>query len=637
MDLAVALLVTLAIASVIGTVLKQSEPYNNYLIQFGPFWFEVFKAIGLYDVYGSAAFLAVLSFLVVTTGVCIARNGPRMLKDMTHFRLDVERRSLLAFHHHDAWDVPHAVPEARERIAQVLHASGYRVRLRDHGTHEIVGAMRGAGSRLGYVFTHAAIVIICLGGLIDGNLRLKYALLAGDLAIETRNDVPASQVPERSRVPVDNPSFRASVSIPEGQYANVAFLSLEDGFVLQPLPFAIEVKDFRIEHYDSGQPKSFESDLVIRDPELPEPFSQTIAVNHPLRYRGYTIYQASFSDGGSRLEVKAWPLAQNEPSLTLKGSVGESIALETGAGRRTLELRDFRLFNINPAPEGSGRKFRNQGPTVTYRVRDEAGQAREYENYQLPVEREGRSFFISGMRESPAEPFRYLHIPADAKGGLDGFFGFLNALRDAARVRSIADGLVRESLAGTELAGKEVERFAGGGLAAVFAGIDPALDEQARQERAQIHVGVLRQVLGAVYLEVLARDGRAPGTPPTAEEERFFEDALDAIDALPRYGAPFLVALERFEHVQASGLQVARSPGKNVVYLGSILLIAGVFAMFYLPHRRFFARIESSGSMSQVLVAATGERDAWGFRSEYARIRAAIAHSLDVATEGGES
>ena len=47
MRFAVSLLTVLAIASVIGTVLKQNEPYNNYLNQFGQFWFPVFESLGL--------------------------------------------------------------------------------------------------------------------------------------------------------------------------------------------------------------------------------------------------------------------------------------------------------------------------------------------------------------------------------------------------------------------------------------------------------------------------------------------------------------------------------------------------------------------------------------------------------------
>jgi cytochrome c biogenesis protein len=39
MRFAISLLSILAVASIIGTVLKQSEPYANYIMQLGPFWF----------------------------------------------------------------------------------------------------------------------------------------------------------------------------------------------------------------------------------------------------------------------------------------------------------------------------------------------------------------------------------------------------------------------------------------------------------------------------------------------------------------------------------------------------------------------------------------------------------------------
>ena len=38
--------------------------------------------------------------------------------------------------------------------------------------------------------------------------------------------------------------------------------------------------------------------------------------------------------------------------------------------------------------------------------------------------------------------------------------------------------------------------------------------------------------------------------------------------------------------MQASVFQVARAPGKNIVYLGCALLILGVFAMLYIRERR---------------------------------------------------
>jgi cytochrome c biogenesis protein len=46
--------------------------------------------------------------------------------------------------------------------------------------------------------------------------------------------------------------------------------------------------------------------------------------------------------------------------------------------------------------------------------------------------------------------------------------------------------------------------------------------------------------------------------------------------------------LKDFEHIQASVFQVARAPGQNIVYLGCLLLILGVFAMLYVRERRIW-------------------------------------------------
>lgn len=53
MRFAIALLTIICIASVIGTVVKQHEPYPNYVNQFGPFWAQVFDSLKLYSVYSA--------------------------------------------------------------------------------------------------------------------------------------------------------------------------------------------------------------------------------------------------------------------------------------------------------------------------------------------------------------------------------------------------------------------------------------------------------------------------------------------------------------------------------------------------------------------------------------------------------
>ena len=59
MRLAISLLSVLAIASAIGTLVKQNEPMVNYIDQFGIFWAEWFGKLGLYDVYNQAWFLII--------------------------------------------------------------------------------------------------------------------------------------------------------------------------------------------------------------------------------------------------------------------------------------------------------------------------------------------------------------------------------------------------------------------------------------------------------------------------------------------------------------------------------------------------------------------------------------------------
>ncbi len=123
----------------------------------------------------------------------------------------------------------------------------------------------------------------------------------------------ASQVPPVSRLGAnDNHAFRGSITLPEGSTTNIVFLQMRNGFLVQELAFNLTLKDFRIEYYDSGMPKSFESDIVIEDPATGEKISKTIEVNHPLLYKDFAIYQASFDDGGSIMDLQLW-LLDNSP------------------------------------------------------------------------------------------------------------------------------------------------------------------------------------------------------------------------------------------------------------------------------------------------------------------------------------
>lgn len=637
MNLAITLLVAVAFSSVIGTILKQNEPYQNYILEFGPFWFEVYKSLGLYDVYSAAWFLVIMTFLITSTSVCVYRNGPRMLRDMRAYREDTAERSLRAFHNKAEWSFAHTPAALREAVMRHLQSYGYRLRVKEHGDHTVVAAMKGAANRLGYLATHIGVVVVCVGALLDGNLPLKFAELTGKVRVETRQ-LLATEVPAISRLPADNASFRGLVSIPEGATVNYIGLKLRDGFLLQELPFEVQVKDFRVEQYANGQPKSFESDLVIYDKDEPAPQKQTISVNHPWIYKGYAIYMVSFSDGGSKLKLQAWPLAGKAPVQELQGEVGKSLKLASARGPLTIELGDFRLYNVKPAPAGSGKQFQDIGPSFSFKLRDESGVALEYENYMQPQQHEGREYLVSGVRDNPDAEFTYLRIPVDTAGGSGRFMRFRAALLDVQKVQTAVQKIVREQLAAspapnprmqqalTALLDKLLAQFNAGGFTAVTEYVQQNLPQQQRAQAARLYVELLQQALRELYDGVTASED---GSITPADHSRFFDDAVNALGVLRDYGSPWFLQLADFQHIQAAVLQVTHAPGKSIVYTGFGLLIMGVFIMFYLPQRRVWALLRQEGGMTRVVFAGSTNRDSLGFAKDFADLRTGLEARLN--------
>jgi cytochrome c biogenesis protein len=631
MDLAITLLLALAVASIIGTVLQQNQPYSDYLIKFGPFWFELFESAGLYDVYSAIWFLSILVLLVTSTSVCVIRNGPSMVRDMWNLRTHVQRKSLRAMRHNSAWTVDSPAEDTVSKLESSFSKLGFRVKQTPKTDEVLVSAMRGGMNRLGYLLTHLAIVVICLGGLMDSNLPLKFAEWQGRINIETR-DLPLSQIPAKSKLAVGSQAFRGSVNIPEGQSSSVVFVAMRDGYLVQNLPFKVEVKDFRIEHYATGQPKSFESDLVVYDDDLTEPLMTTIAVNHPLIHKGYAIYQASFSDGGSALSLEAWPLdgqAGNEP-LSFETKVFERRMMHWGDNSSQLEITTFRPFNINPDPtEDDPANVRNFGPSIEFKLRSNTGEAQEYQNYMLPVTRNGRDFYLSGVRSSPADEFGYLYLPLDEQGGLTGFSHFLQRLHDQKVVDVIAREMTLTTLNSVANSDEKlaqslhdtlmtlVEMFVAGGFSNVTVFIETTLPEAERTTLGPAYLSMLREILARVYVAGL---NLAEQQSPSESELLFLQDAVDAIGSLPRYGSPIYFELTDYEHVEASGLQIAQSPGKPIVYFGCTMLILGVFLLFYLPQRRFWALVKQNGSQTDILLAGMSNRNPREFDAYFEQI-----------------
>jgi cytochrome c biogenesis protein len=665
MRFAIALLTVICIASVIGTVLKQHEPLTNYVNQFGPFWAEVFNALSLYSVYSAWWFLLILAFLVVSTSLCIARNTPKILADLKVYKESIREQSLQAFHHKAQGHLPDGPEAAAHRVGQLLASGGWKVRLqqREHGW--MLAAKAGAANKLGYIAAHAAIVLVCLGGLLDGDLIVRAQTWLGGKSVYSGGGL-ISDVPQQHRLSERNPTFRGNLMVAENTASSTAILNQSDGILLQELPFAVELKKFIVEYYDTGMPKLFASDIVIHDKATGEKKEARVEVNHPASYKGIEIYQSSFDDGGSRVKLQAWPMNAASRPFEVEGTIGSSTDLTNGSEKLRLEFTGLRVINVEnfgatrqtsgadaravdlrSSIEGrlgaghktSGKKeLRNVGPSVSYKLRDGAGQAREFNNYMLPVDMgDGHPVFLLGMRDTPAEPFRYLRLPADESGQLDGFIRLRAALqspemreRAVQRYARNAVDPQRPDLAQplAESASRALALFAGleqvqgkkvWGLQAVADFMEANVPEAERSRAGEMLVRILNGVL--FELDALAREQARAKPMPQDAVSAFMSQAVLALSDAPLYNAPMALMLTDFTQVQASVFQVARAPGKTVVYLGCALLILGVFAMLYVRERRLWIWLTPAGEGSAATLALSSNRKTLDVDREFEQLK----------------
>ncbi|MFW9596302.1 MAG: cytochrome c biogenesis protein ResB, partial [Macromonas sp.] len=90
-----------------------------------------------------------------------------------------------------------------------------------------------------------------------------------------------------------------------------------------------------------------------------------------------------------------------------------------------------------------------------------------------------------------------------------------------------------------------------------------------------------------LYQLTRERAALAPAPRNDATSAFMTQAVLSLSDAF-LYPAPMVFQLADFTQVQASVFQVARAPGKTIVYLGCLFLILGVFAMLYVRERRLW-------------------------------------------------
>jgi cytochrome c biogenesis protein len=277
--LTIPLMLLLASACTLGTFANpENRPMTEIRAAIGHAWFYPgYQFFELNDLFHSWWFVLLLVMITLNLTACTIERLPRIFKIALRPEKRLNDTQLRGIKHSLHLQSKSPPAKAAAEVAALLRARGFEPEvLRAEGAGPDAGstyvfAEKGRYSRFGVWTVHLSLFLTLAGALL-GRLMGKEGIV---------------------NVPMDGGTF------------DFIFRKTAAGSPFkEPLGFNVRVDDFRLLKYVNGNPRSFESDLVVLDP-LGKPLErQTIKVGDPLVHGGWTFYQASYLADPSRDRVK---------------------------------------------------------------------------------------------------------------------------------------------------------------------------------------------------------------------------------------------------------------------------------------------------------------------------------------------
>jgi cytochrome c biogenesis protein len=312
--LAISLLIILAISSIFGTLIPQNASPEEYLRFYSFSTYKILKILGLLDMYHSGWFLFLLGLLALNLLVCSKRrfralrsffSQPQICLDGNQWKSHPLKRKFLS---------PGHPAEVLRRQQDILTRLFARPKVSQTGNMHCLFAEKGKFSRLGFYGIHFSILIILAGAFLGSVF-----------------------------------GFRGFVNVLEGETVDRA--SLRSNRQPQPLGFQVRLEKFEVFFYPSGTPKEYKSTVSILEDNR-QVLTDSIRVNHPLTYKGISLYQSSYGIA----DVKKVVLDVREQSLerrfTFSAKMGERVEIPESSSTFTLTrfIPDFQ--GVGPAFQG---------------------------------------------------------------------------------------------------------------------------------------------------------------------------------------------------------------------------------------------------------------------------------------------
>jgi len=303
--LTVVLLLSLAVTSIIGTLIPQSGTASEYFQKYGELRYKILSFLDsifeIFDMYHSWWFQILLLLLTINIIICsidrIQATWKIIFVKVPRFNVSRFRRLEYKKEFSES-----SMPDELEKIYKPIISRSYgysRIEQTDNGF--CLFAEKWRWTRLGVYLVHLSIILMLLGSLIGSIF-----------------------------------GFEGFVNIPEGESAKK--ISLRNTTEMHLLDFEIKCEDFSLSFYDSGAPKEYRSSLVIIENEKPV-LKKDIIVNDPLRYKGINIFQSSYGTLAPREVTLSFTIRETGMEYKKKAVINKPVDIPEGQG--TFIIKDY--------------------------------------------------------------------------------------------------------------------------------------------------------------------------------------------------------------------------------------------------------------------------------------------------------
>ena len=341
LKLTLSLLITLAITSIIGTIIPQFPNIDErYWATISAGRKAFYEKLGFFDMYHSWWFLALLTLFSTNLICCSIKRLPHVFtfvskpaKTLSETQQKIFISKELKLHG--------SLEDSRDKLAAFLTSHFTTPTITQDGSHFHLFAQKNPWCRLGVYVVHFSILVIFAGTII-GNVW----------------------------------GYKGFAAIVEGE--TISTVKARSGKDV-PLGFEVTCDQFSVSFYDapggggpSQMPKEFKSILTLTEngKEIPGYKHARVIVNEPLSYKGITFYQSSYGqandpstfffsvkqrESGKTTQIALRPSIQTRlpdgrmvSIVDLTDNPGEGMAAVLSVSDKGADPKFFKVFKNNP-------------------------------------------------------------------------------------------------------------------------------------------------------------------------------------------------------------------------------------------------------------------------------------------------